>query len=78
MARNMETRLIESDEPLNLRVIAEAKQETSLKEICDMTDDQKYKEILREIAERIKTDEILRCRLEELTERLIEAESFVC
>ena len=43
-----------------------------------MTDDQKYKEILREIAERIKTDEILRCRLEELTERLIEAESFVC
>ena len=78
MARNMETRLIESDEPLNLRVIAEAKQETSLKEICDMTDDQKYKEILREIGERIKTDEILRCRLEELTERLIEAESFVC
>lgn len=27
-----------------------------------MTDDQKYKEILREIAERIKTDEILRYR----------------
>lgn len=78
MARNMETRLIESDEPLNLRVIAEAKQETSLKEICDMTDDQKYKEILREIGERIKTDEILRCHLEELIERLIEAESFVC
>ena len=43
-----------------------------------MTDDQKYKELLREIAERIKTDEILRCHLEELTERLIEAESFVC
>ena len=78
MERNMETRLIESDEPLNLRVIAEAKQETSLKEICDMTDDQKYKEILREIGERIKTDEILRRHLEELTERLIEAESFVC
>ena len=77
MARNMETRLIESDEPLNLRVIAEAIAR-KLKEICDMTDDQKYKEILREIAERIKTDEILRCRLEELTERLIEAESFVC
>lgn len=47
-------------------------------EICDMTDNQKYKEILREIGERIKTDEILRCRLEELIERLIEAESFVC
>ena len=43
-----------------------------------MTDDQKNKEILREIGERIKTDEIVRRHLEELTERLIEAESFVC
>ena len=43
-----------------------------------MTDGQKYKEILREIGERIKTDEILRRHLEELIERLIEAESFVC
>ena len=78
MARNMETRLIESDEPLNLRVIAEAIARNIIKGDCDMTDDQKYKEILREIGERIKTDEILRCHLEELIERLIEAESFVC
>ena len=53
--RSCTTRLIETGETLNTRIIAESSHGTSLKEITTMTERERYDIILQELAEVINS-----------------------